>query len=66
MSTCQPKRRPAPSLGLVANEIHLGALKGNVGNQNYDIPADVDLSEYRSVVIYCVPFHVVFSTAAFA
>ncbi len=52
--------------GLGANEIHLGALKGNVGNQNYDIPADVDLSEYRSVVIYCVPFHVVFSTAAFA
>lgn len=52
--------------GLGANEIHLGALKGNVGNQNYDIPADVDLSQYRSVVIYCVPFHVVFSTAAFA
>lgn len=52
--------------GLGANEIHLGALKGNVGNQNYEIPADVDLSEYRSVVIYCVPFRVVFSTAAFA
>ncbi len=52
--------------GLGADEIHLGALKGNVGNQNYDIPADVDLSDYRSVVIYCVPFHVVFSTAAFA
>ena len=52
--------------GLGADEIHLGALKGNVGNQNYDIPADVDLSEYRSVVIYCVPFHVIFSTAAFA
>ena len=52
--------------GLGANEIHLGALKGNVGNQNYDIPADIDLSEYRSVVIYCVPFRVVFSTAAFA
>ncbi len=52
--------------GLGANEIHLGALKGNVGNQNYDIPADVDLSTYRSVVIYCVPFRVVFSTAAFA
>ena len=52
--------------GLGANEIHLGALKGNVGNQNYDIPADIDLSQYRSVVIYCVPFRVVFSTAAFA
>ncbi len=51
--------------GLGANEIHLGALKGNVGNQNYEVPADVDLSQYRSVVIYCVPFRVVFSTAAF-
>ncbi|MYE25990.1 MAG: DM13 domain-containing protein [Chloroflexi bacterium] len=52
--------------GLGANEIHLGALKGNVGNQNYDVPAEVDLSQYRSVVIYCVPFRVVFSTAAFS
>lgn len=52
--------------GLGANEIHLGALKGNVGNQNYAVPADVDLSQYRSVVIYCVPFRVVFSTAAFS
>jgi hypothetical protein len=51
--------------GLGEGEVHLGALKGNVGNQNYDLPADVDLSQYRSVVIYCVPFRVVFSTAAF-
>ena len=43
--------------------IDLGSLKGNLGNQNYEIPADVDLSEYQSVVIYCVPFHVVFATA---
>ncbi len=52
--------------GLGENEVHLGALKGNVGNQNYEIPADVDLSQYMSVVIYCRPFHVVFSTAAFS
>ena len=51
--------------GLGADEIHLGNLKGNVGNQNYAIAADVDLSRYKSVVIYCVPFRVVFSTAAF-
>ncbi len=43
--------------------IDLGSLKGNIGSQNYDIPADVDLSEYQSVVIYCMPFHVVFATA---
>ena len=41
----------------------LGSLKGNMGNQNYQIASDIDLSEYRSVVIYCMPFHVVFATA---
>jgi hypothetical protein len=43
--------------------IDLGSLKGNMGNQNYEIPDDVVLSDYQSVVIYCVPFHVVFATA---
>ena len=52
--------------GLGENEVHLGALKGNVGSQNYEVPTDIDLSLYRSVVIYCRPFHVVFSTAEFA
>ena len=41
----------------------LGDLKGNRGNQNYTIPADVDLSVIKSVVIYCKPFAVVFSVA---
>lgn len=45
--------------------VDLGSLKGNIGNQNYEIPADVDLSKYSGVMIYCMPFHVVFSTAAF-
>ncbi len=52
------------SLG--SNEVHLGALKGNVGNQNYEIPTEIDLSLYRSVVIYCKPFKVIFSSAALA
>lgn len=47
----------------VAGYLDLGELKGNIGNQNYEIPDDVDLSEYGSIVIYCVPFHVLFSTA---
>jgi hypothetical protein len=61
-------RHPAPgSRDDVGEEyIDLGALKGNMGNQNYEIPADVDLSEYPGVVIYCVPFHVVFATATLA
>lgn len=46
--------------------IELGALKGNKGNQNYPIPAGVDLSGFKSIVIYCDPFHVVFSFATLA
>ncbi len=49
--------------GLGEDALHLGSLKGNVGSQNYDIPADIDLGQYQSVVIYCRPFSVVFSSA---
>jgi hypothetical protein len=45
--------------------IDLGELKGNIGDQNYDIPAGTDMSKYGGIVIYCVPFHVVFSTVTF-
>ena len=44
--------------------LSLGDLKGNVGNQNYPIPADVDIAGYRSVVIWCELFDVLFSPAA--
>lgn len=43
--------------------VDLGSLKGNVGNQNYEIPVDVDLANFNGVMIYCVPFHVIFATA---
>ena len=43
--------------------VDLGDLKGNRGNQNYPIPAGVDTSIHKSVVIYCYPFQVVFSVA---
>lgn len=46
-----------------AGYIELGKLKGNVGSQNYDIPANVSLADVQSVVIYCNPFRVVFSVA---
>ncbi len=46
--------------------IDLGPLKGNVGNQNYEIPSGTDVSKFQSVVIYCVPFRFVFSTATLA
>ena len=43
--------------------LDLGRLKGNRGNQNYEIPAGTDISTFNSVVIYCKPFSVVFSVA---
>lgn len=46
-----------------ANAIELGKLKGNIGDQNYDIPSDTDISTFNSVLIYCKPFQVIFSTA---
>jgi hypothetical protein len=46
-----------------AGFVELGSLKGNVGDQNYDVPADVDLSKYRAVTIWCKRFGVNFGTA---
>ena len=43
--------------------LDLGKLKGNIGNQNYPVPDGIDISEYNAVMIYCEPFHVIFSTA---
>ena len=43
--------------------IDLGDLKGNVGNQNYVLPSDLDVTGIGSVIIYCQPFSVVFSVA---
>lgn len=43
--------------------VELGRLKGNRGNQNYEIPADVNIADYRAVMIYCRAFSVIFSTA---
>jgi hypothetical protein len=46
--------------------IDLGLLKGNVGDQNYNVPSEVDFSLYQGVVIYSLPFQVVFTTAPLA
>jgi hypothetical protein len=43
--------------------VELAKLKGNMGNQNYEIPNDVDVASFQSVVIYCSPFRVIFSVA---
>ena len=43
--------------------VELGALKGNQGDQNYDVPTSVDLQRYDAVVIYCERFHAMFGVA---
>jgi hypothetical protein len=51
------------------SQLHEGAafevarLKGNIGSQNYELPTELDLSKFRSVVIYCKRFSVMFDTA---
>ena len=46
-----------------AGFIDLGPMKGNIGDQNYDLPADTDLDRYRSVSIWCARFGVSFGAA---
>jgi hypothetical protein len=43
--------------------VDLGDLKGNLGNQNYRIPKGVDVSRYRSAVVWCRRFTVGFGVA---
>jgi Electron transfer DM13 len=43
--------------------VELGKLKGNQGDQNYDLPASVDLQKYNAIVIYCERFNAVFGVA---
>jgi hypothetical protein len=51
------------SAGGVDEFIDLGKLKGNRGEQNYEIPADIDLDVYDTVLIWCVRFSSPFGEA---
>lgn len=43
--------------------VDVGSLKGNIGDQNYELPANTDLTKYRAVTIWCKRFSVNFGTA---
>jgi hypothetical protein len=43
--------------------IDLGPIRGTKGNINYTVPEGVDISEYRYVMYWCVPFAVLFNYA---
>lgn len=57
---------PARSEGEVDDYIDLGALKGNKGNHQYELPDDADLDRYGTVVIWCRAFSVLFARAPLA
>jgi hypothetical protein len=46
--------------------VNLGELKGNIGDQNYEIPVDVDLAVFDTVEIWCERFSVGFGQAMLA
>ena len=43
--------------------VELGQLKGNEGDQNYEIPAGTDLSKFKAVSIFCERYNANFGTA---
>lgn len=47
----------------VSEWVNLGALKGNIGDQNYALPADINVTDYKSVVVWCRQFGVLFAKA---
>jgi hypothetical protein len=48
---------------LEAGFLNAGRLKGNQGNQTYELPADFDPAAYRSISVWCQRFSVNFATA---
>lgn len=47
----------------VSDFVNLGRLKGNNGNQNYEIPAGTDLAKYDTVLVWCKAFSTLFGSA---
>ena len=42
----------------IDDAVKVDDLKGNVGDQQYELPADLDLRRYSNVVLWCNPFTV--------
>ena len=45
------------------DRVELGKLKGNEGDQNYEIPKGTDLSKFQTVSVYCERFNANFGAA---
>lgn len=51
----------ADQTSLAAGSIHLGALKGNIGDQNYELPAGIELAPGAyTALVWCEAFSVEF------
>jgi hypothetical protein len=55
---------PATTEGEVEDFVDLGSLKGNVGNQQYELPRNLDVGRHSTVVIWCRAFSVLFARAS--
>jgi len=49
--------------GAYANEAKISELKGNIGSQNYEVPANINPADYNEVWIWCRAFSVPFAKA---
>jgi hypothetical protein len=54
---------PATSEDEVDDFVDLGGLKGNIGNQQYELAGDLDIRRYSTAVIWCRAFSVLFARA---
>lgn len=43
--------------------VELGPIKATEGNVNYDVPQGTDTKKYNKVLVWCMPFKVLFSFA---
>ncbi|HMN94839.1 MAG TPA: DM13 domain-containing protein [Phycisphaerales bacterium] len=58
-----PDHDTVRTAGAGSGWVELGRLKGNIGDQNYEVPSSVDLDKYRTVTIWCHRFSVNFGSA---
>lgn len=49
--------------GSYINEARISALKGNIGGQNYEVPADINSLDYNEIWVWCRAFSVPFGHA---
>lgn len=54
---------PSGATDSVDGGIRLGGLKGNIGNQQYELPAGLELAPGTTIMIWCRAFSVAFGSA---